>query len=485
MPPDTSKSAPTPSDAGSAARDIEAVGDLATRLKRGFDAAFASGAAKHSHVVLAVSGGSDSMALMHLAADWRAQRLAASSSAPTPTLSVVTVDHALREGSALEADLVAAAAVRLGLPHTTLVWDAAKPAHGIQAAARQARYALIARHLADHGWDAVATAHTIGDQAETLLMRLARGSGMDGLSAMRPVSHSVDGAIVLRPLLDIEKADLVAYLLHLGVTWSEDPSNRSLDFERIRVRQAIAALQASDFTLTHKALARTATRAARASEALDRYTRDAWTNSGGQARFTAVGYAIVDWAWLIDQPEDIRLRLLTRLVDAIGGQSEPVSQGQLERLTVERGWNGPPAATLHGTQWDHDRPGQLRITRESGRAPLAEITSLPGSTVTWDRRFTLAHHRGARAVQIGPLGPEGLAALTAVGVRRPDAPSRALWALPAARLDGALVAVPALDFAAPGFADALICEPIMPQFGPIPSRLTLARNDGQPNMTSL
>ena len=156
-------------------------------------------------LVLAVSGGPDSVALMWLAARW--QR----SLARGPLLTVVTVDHGLRREAAREAREVKRLATELGLTHRTLRWRGAKPKTGLPAAAREARYCLLAQAARAAGASHVLTAHTRDDQAETLLMRLLRGSGLAGLSAMAQVSKR-DGIILARPLLDVSKSQLVATL---------------------------------------------------------------------------------------------------------------------------------------------------------------------------------------------------------------------------------------------------------------------------------
>ncbi len=157
-------------------------------------------------VVLAVSGGADSTALLHLAARWKKL-----SGDGTPQIAVATVDHGLRPELASEARWVAARAEALGFAHAVLVWPGEKPATAVQEAAREARYRLLAEHaraLAGGRPAAVATAHTEDDQAETFLMRLARASGLDGLAAMpprRPLARDGDVAIV-RPVLAVSKA---------------------------------------------------------------------------------------------------------------------------------------------------------------------------------------------------------------------------------------------------------------------------------------
>jgi tRNA(Ile)-lysidine synthase len=200
-------------------------------------------------VILAVSGGADSVGLMHLAAQW-AQRQEPVS--PTK-LIVATVDHGLRGGSPTEAEWVASEAASLDIEHAILSWTGNKPTTGIQDAARQARYFLLgdlARRQADGRPVAVVTAHTEDDQAETLLMRLARGSGLDGLTGM-PSARALDAdeeVTLLRPLLGIPGGRLRATLQARGQQWIEDPSNDVDKFERVGIRKAAASLAALGLT---------------------------------------------------------------------------------------------------------------------------------------------------------------------------------------------------------------------------------------------
>jgi len=182
------------------------------------------------HVALAVSGGPDSLALMRLAARWRAELGLALK------LSVLTVDHGLRASSREEAELVGRMASALGLPHAILTWEGKEPhSRSLQARARAARYDLMVAYCHEHDIPVLVTAHHLDDQAETFLMRLKRGSGLDGLAAI-PERGAWAGITVLRPLLDVPKARLVATLDEAGIAFVSDPSNVDPRFERARVR---------------------------------------------------------------------------------------------------------------------------------------------------------------------------------------------------------------------------------------------------------
>ena len=191
-------------------------------------------------LLLAVSGGSDSTALLFVAARWAKKRKRA------PKLLAVTVDHGLRPEAKREAATVKRLARRLGVPHRTLRWRGVKPKTGLQEAARIARYSLLAQAAVRAGYEHILTAHTLDDQAETVLLRLARGSGLTGLAGMAHASALPVGAqtaiFLVRPLLRIPKSRLVATLKAAGIGHSEDPSNRDPRFTRARLRMLMPAL---------------------------------------------------------------------------------------------------------------------------------------------------------------------------------------------------------------------------------------------------
>ncbi|MEP9349950.1 tRNA lysidine(34) synthetase TilS [Xanthobacter sp. KR7-225] len=289
----------------------------------------------HAGILIAVSGGPDSTALAILAARWRRAR------EHGPMLGLLTVDHALRPGSAREAEAVGALADAIGLSHRTLVWRGAKPTTGIQEAARTARYRLLIAEAKARGADALALGHTLDDQAETVLFRLARGSGLAGLAAMRPVSRR-EGIAVLRPLLAVPKARLVATVRAAGVPFTEDPSNGDIRYARARLR--VLAPLLADEGLGAERLAAFARRMARADEALERATDQAGARlvlepwrEGAPVRLGLAGF--------LELPREIALRLLGRAVDRVGREG-PAELAKLEAL-LERlcaaARNEPPA----------------------------------------------------------------------------------------------------------------------------------------------
>jgi len=271
-------------------------------------------------VILAVSGGSDSTALMLLAKRWRATRPRG------PELVVATVDHRLRPESADEAAAVEKLARSLGIEHHTLVWSGKKSKTGLQAAARAARYRLLVELAQRLGADAIATAHTRDDQAETILLRLAHGSGLAGLAGIRRVSER-DGIAILRPMLDLPKARLVATLKKARVAYAEDPSNLDPRFARVRMRKLSPVLAAEGLDAARLSLL--AKRLARADAALA-VTADA---AAAQVLLSAPGRGETEFnaAALFTFPAEIGLRLLGRAIDQRGDEG-PIELGKLESL---------------------------------------------------------------------------------------------------------------------------------------------------------
>ena len=275
-------------------------------------------------VVLAVSGGPDSTALAVLAARWR------TSLSDAPRLLAVTVDHGLRPGSAKEARAVQRLMRDLGIAHRIMAWSGEKPVTGVQAAAREARYRLLAAAARRVGARRVVTAHTRDDQAETVLIRLVCGSGLAGLAAMSS-SSALPGSsdiLVVRPFLGVPKARLLATLQAAGVAFADDPSNADLRFARARYRKIMPLLAPEGLDAAR--LAVLARRAARADAALEAAVTAAlpevslthWSNSGP---------IILSRAGFEGLPAEIGLRLLGRAI-AARGDGGPVELGKLEGL---------------------------------------------------------------------------------------------------------------------------------------------------------
>lgn len=323
-----------------------------------FERAFAGLVLEGGPILAAVSGGPDSIALMHALAAW-------SGAAGRPAVVVATVDHGLRPSSAPEAEAVGAAAAALGLPHRILAWSDGPSRPASQATARTARYRLLLAHAREVGAGRLATAHTLDDQAETVLMRLAAGSGPAGLAGMSPATCR-DGIVHLRPFLDIPKARLVATCRAEGWRFVEDPSNADPRFARSRWRRLLPEL-ASEGLDTHR-LARLAARMRRAELALERMTDAAEARAG----VAEAGDGIrLDACALAAEPTEIALRLLARALSR-RGDAAPLRLERLEScltaLLAARAAGRSVRRTLGGKVLTLDREGSLTIAPEGRRS---------------------------------------------------------------------------------------------------------------------
>ena len=293
------------------------------------DAAF-SVSEPYRSLLLAVSGGSDSMALLHLVNEWRARH------EKNVTFIVASIDHRLRSASAEECAFVAAVCASRDIPHIQLVWEGAKPVTGIQEAARNVRYKLLADCARANACQAIVTAHTLNDQAETVLMRLIRGSGLQGLQAMSNVSE-IENLPLLRPFLHFEHERLRANLREASIAWCEDASNQDGRFLRPRLRKLMPLLEKEG--LDSARLEKFAKKIARANAALDKSASDLFTQmtSQGLERKT---YRLA--------PEEIRLRALKLMIASICPLAYPPADAALEDLDTALIGNNPIRRTLAG-----------------------------------------------------------------------------------------------------------------------------------------
>lgn len=315
---------------------------------------------------IAVSGGGDSMALLHLVQGWAAGRGVA--------LAAVSLDHGLRGAqSAAEVDLAAAAAHALGIPHSRLFWHDRPQGGNLLAAARHARSRLFAHWAAGHGISAIALGHTRDDLAETLLMQLGRGAGLDGLAAMAEArtDHGIDW---LRPLLDCGRDALRDWLRARAIAWADDPSNNDPAYDRARLRAAMAGLG-----LDPAMLARSARNLAMARDALI----PAALALVADAR-AADGALALPLAPLLGAPAELRRRVLVAALGWVSDAGHPPRQAGLDRLLAAMATGRRMA--LGGVLVT---PGPLWLHLAREPAAAARAGPLHGAGI-WDRRFAVA-----------------------------------------------------------------------------------------------
>lgn len=345
---------------------------------------------KRPWLAVAVSGGADSLSLTLLAAAWARKR--------GGRVTALTVDHGLRPEAAAEARRVGRWLRARGLEHRVIVWRGPKPGANLQAAARAARYALLSDWCARRGVLHLLLAHHADDQAETYLLRLARGSGVDGLAAMAPV-HELSSVRVLRPLLDVPRTRLEAVLRRAGQAWVDDPTNRDRDHARVRMRQLLPSL--SEEGLSGARLARTAGRLAHARRALEISVAELLAEA---AMLHPAGFCLLDRAKLAAAPREIGLRALARVLRAVGGSAYPPRLEGLERLFRELSRPAAHGRTLAGCRLMPWRD-TLLVCREA--EAMADKVPFAQGCAVWDGRFAFEARSGAHMFA-GPVGSGAL-----------------------------------------------------------------------------
>ena len=366
------------------------------------------------HFVVAVSGGSDSMALLRLAEQWSRHQI---------KISVLTVDHGLRPEAATEAVKVSEWCALLDLEHHTLRWEGPKPKTGLQAKARVARYDLLSAWCKAHDIAYLLTGHTMDDQAETVLMRQQRTDTAESLAGIWETAVW-NGVKVFRPLLRQGRADLRAYLTKLGQPWIEDPSNSDRGFERVRVRQTLAEED------RRVELADIAEKAGRAARALAVATEQ-WIN--GQLTSYPEGFGAIPRAGFYELDLALQRRVLQQLI-VIYGTGNRAEPGELDYLAKWIMGQGISRKTLGGAMLAC-RQSSVLIGREWARISPDPVIVPDSGEILWDGRFLIQAPPRGQVVPVGRL--QGVA-------RREDIPSFVQQSLPAVLMGDGSAVIPHL-----------------------------------------
>ena len=340
-------------------------------------------AARKTAIGLAVSGGADSLALMLLARVW------ADGLEQPPRIHVYSVDHGMRPEAAGEVAFVLREAARLGFAGRGLRWTRGPTEPAGQAGARAARYRLIGAAMREDGAQLLLTAHHRNDQAETVLMRLAHGSGLEGLRGMDALAD-VGEVPVYRPFLQVPPELLREAVTTAGLVPVADPSNADRHYERVRWRQALPELAA--LGLDAETIAHFARRAGDADDAVTQWAEERFS---ALVRIDALGAISLSDTALTGLPRALGVKLLARVVGLAGGGQKPGALGMIERLHARVLDAAPlPGVTLLGASVRR-RGDTLWLTREAGRGALPAIQLGGGEDLLWDRRFRVGNRSSA------------------------------------------------------------------------------------------
>ena len=370
-----------------------------------------------AEIGVAVSGGSDSTALLHLLHRWSVDL--------GISVQAVTVDHGLREAAADEAKSAAEFCANIGVEHTTLRWAGWDGKGNLQDQARRARYRLMTEWANDQGIKTIALGHTADDQAETFLMRLARGSGVDGLSGMQQM-RKAGGINWVRPILSVFRQQLRDYLQHLDIKWIDDPSNEDERFERVKARNVLKAL--APLGIDAERLVDTAQVLQMARQALEFQTQKAALEMTTVDR----GDVILDRKKIGMLPQDIRTRLLSHALCWVSCAEYRPRRNALS--DVETAIDLDKASTLHGCLVTANK-SEIRITREH-QAVKDVVCS---TDAVWDSRwqFSGPYTKGLELRALGEVGIAECPEWRATGM-----PRASLLATPAVWQNQSLIAAP-------------------------------------------
>jgi len=374
-------------------------------------------------IAVAVSGGGDSLALALLVQGWV--------KAHGGEMIALTVDHGLRAESAAEALTVQKMLKEKGIAHEILTWEGEKPATHIQELAREARYKLLLEACRARGFGALAVAHNLEDQTETFWMRLAHGSGLDGLAGMA-ASRDADGVKIIRPVLGFTRAQLRATCEQFGVAWIEDPSNKNEKYLRVRLREFEDVLAGEG--LTPSRLSQTMQKLEDARDALGVMTEAAFRTC---VQLHPEGYASLNTGQWEKSPREIQRRVLMQVLTTISPQEYPLGFDAVEATRLELQTTGFAGKTLAGCEIFPAQGGYFVFVRE---AAIVEGHTLATDGQIWDKRFVISGVAAGGTLTIGALGS------AAVETAKKPLPFKIRRVLPAFFLNDNLCAVPHLGY---------------------------------------
>ena len=347
------------------------------------------GLPKSGSILVAVSGGSDSLALLYLSNAWAKQH--------GIELFAATVDHGLRAEAGAEAAFVSSVCAKLGVPHKTLKWKGPKPDRGLSATARYARYGLLEDHAKSLDIGLILTGHTLDDQAETVAMRLDRtelAHSARGLAGMAKKTRLQEGAILVRPLLDLTRQELRDYLTEIGQPWIDDPTNQDESYERVRVRQRLARNDIHMRRLAGYSDAVGKLRANQNAHAVVVLQKTARWEEG--LAVNLCGFCSEN-----ETPQSAHVLVLQIVAGMVGGGDFLPGEGVVQKFLA-----GSGKRTTFGNCVVERAGNDIRLFREQRNLPTIKVKS--GETAVWDGRVKIGNI-GLDDITCGPCGENTVA----------------------------------------------------------------------------
>lgn len=431
------------------------------------------------HILVAVSGGSDSVALLYLLSDWAKER-------NNLTLSVATIDHGLRKESAAEAEQVGLIAKKLGLRHVIEHWSGEKPDSALSQKAREVRYALLSKIAHDIGATAIALGHNSDDQRETVLMRTKRlgfsnfesepdKSTNLGLAGMRPITSYCGPpyfkpVALVRPVLTIARAKLRLFLESTGEDWINDPSNEDDHYERVRVRKQLAAHPTkypSAFQIGEFADDVAVLRQNLAYSCAQFMAECVWWQ---QCSGPDDGIVIIDRTAFEGWDKYLMRYLLRALIGVAGGRDFLISPDKAMQLTLNIQAGSMRRHTI-GSAIIEPLKGQIRIWRENRNLPIINVSEAGDKVIAWDGRiiYRFSDEHLKQNLELKALGKDGVASIEAQLRQKFEAkPRPALFTQPAIFKADRPIFAPMLGWQTAGFAPPKweYWSPALEQFQP-------------------
>jgi tRNA(Ile)-lysidine synthase len=383
-------------------------------------------------IAVAVSGGADSMALCLLLADWAKNN--------QHSIVALTVDHGLRNDAEKEALKVSKWLAVWGINHKILSWDGEKPITGIQAAARNARYSLMAQWCRENKHTVLMTAHHLEDQVETFLLRAERGSGLDGLASMNPIV-GLEGVMLIRPLLGISKTFLRKFLIERQQIWIEDPSNNSLAFQRTRIRRLVGKLEQRGLLprTIFKLVEHFANLRQQFSEVVKVFCERA-------VRILPESYGVVHLEALKYLPDPIMERVLVQIISELSGNIYPPRRERIKHSMEKIKSIEMPNFTLGGCRFILEGSTVI-VCRDQRSITVKKVVA--GDDFNWDGLFDveISGPRGAVG-KLGALGEKGWVEIVrkCPELKKISVPHPVRITLPTLFDDNGVVEVPSLKY---------------------------------------